>query len=399
MELRQSPTTYWPPPEPEPVEPPEPERSGVGPSVFISHATEDKADVARPIADGLRASGWTVWLDEYEITVGDDLYHRIDHGLARSRCGVVILSEHFFAKRWTKQELSALAARETVSGEKVILPVWHGIDVEYLTKVAPMLANRYGATTEHGIRQVVQELTRALVRETRSDSPTGENEPVFRSARPQDPLPPPHVPLTPEARDELVRTRPGFWEYALFASELYLRRAELEPLWLDYELSIPTGPQRRMSKDQAIDFLSGTFDAYGQIVAQIDRVLAPEVQARAFGPPGEPGDPLRIKHLAKAILDVYERLMRTAAELRNQLVPNDCRDVYELAARYVDLPLQQIREFVDTTVGGVNEVIERASNASAGSEPIRLVLELAISVDERLQKQYTEALAILREGT
>jgi hypothetical protein len=48
----------------------------------------------------------------------------IDSGLARSRFGIVILSEAFFAKHWPQRELDGLAARE-VDGVKVILPVWH----------------------------------------------------------------------------------------------------------------------------------------------------------------------------------------------------------------------------------------------------------------------------------
>jgi hypothetical protein len=79
---------HWPAPEPaaaEPADVGEPDRGQLG--VFISHTSEDKADVARPIAEGLEAAGWTVWLDQYELTVGDSLFQRINHGLARSRCG------------------------------------------------------------------------------------------------------------------------------------------------------------------------------------------------------------------------------------------------------------------------------------------------------------------------
>jgi hypothetical protein len=35
--------------------------------VFISHASEDKDVVARPLATALVARGWTAWLDELEI--------------------------------------------------------------------------------------------------------------------------------------------------------------------------------------------------------------------------------------------------------------------------------------------------------------------------------------------
>jgi hypothetical protein len=37
---------------------------------FISHASEDKAAVARPLAEELVRAGFRVWLDVFEIKVG-----------------------------------------------------------------------------------------------------------------------------------------------------------------------------------------------------------------------------------------------------------------------------------------------------------------------------------------
>ena len=52
---------------------------------FISHASEDKVDVARPLFQALIDLGYRVWFDEHEIVVGDSLRERIDEGLRR--CG------------------------------------------------------------------------------------------------------------------------------------------------------------------------------------------------------------------------------------------------------------------------------------------------------------------------
>jgi hypothetical protein len=46
--------------------------------VFISHASEDKADVARPLADLLVDRALDVWYDEFTLTVGDSLRRSID---------------------------------------------------------------------------------------------------------------------------------------------------------------------------------------------------------------------------------------------------------------------------------------------------------------------------------
>jgi len=80
--------------------------------VFISHASEDKDAVARPLAEALIGGGASVWFDEYELRLGDRLRAKIEDGLRRSRFGAVILSHSFFAKRWPQLELDGLFALE-----------------------------------------------------------------------------------------------------------------------------------------------------------------------------------------------------------------------------------------------------------------------------------------------
>ena len=91
---------------------------------LISHASEDKEAIARPLAEALRSKGKKVWYDDFSLKVGDSLRESIDYGLAHSSFGIVILSPRFFEKHWPNKELDGLAARE-VNGAKVILPVWH----------------------------------------------------------------------------------------------------------------------------------------------------------------------------------------------------------------------------------------------------------------------------------
>jgi hypothetical protein len=201
-ELRQHPQSGWPSPEAQ-NEPSDTgsdvavslSTTGAAPSapideqghdVFISHASEDKEAVARPIAEALASAGWRVWLDEYELVVGDRLTESINAGLASSRFGVVVLSRAFFAKRWPKEELEGLAAKEAATGSKVILPVWHGIDQQYLADVAPTLAGRLGVSTTQGISVVAKELVRALSRERQAPVDAEGSEPIVRSLTPSE---------------------------------------------------------------------------------------------------------------------------------------------------------------------------------------------------------------------
>ena len=129
--------------------------------VFISHAWEDKESFARPLAKALEAKGLRVWFDEFTLRVGDKLRRSIDHGLANSRYGVVILSPYFFGKEWPQKELDGLVQRES-TGEKVVLPVWHNISDEQIKGYSPTLADRIAVSSERGLEHVVSELLKVV---------------------------------------------------------------------------------------------------------------------------------------------------------------------------------------------------------------------------------------------
>jgi hypothetical protein len=129
--------------------------------VFISHASEDKDEIARPLADALRARGLRVWYDESSLKLGDSLRQAIDKGLGRSRFGVVILSPRFFEKHWPQQELNGLVTRE-VNAKKVILPVWHGVTFDDVRRYSVTLADRVAIQTSKGLAVVVETILAAI---------------------------------------------------------------------------------------------------------------------------------------------------------------------------------------------------------------------------------------------
>lgn len=126
--------------------------------VFISHATEDKDEVVRPLASALVSKGLRVWYDEFELRIGDSLRRKIDSGLARSRFGVVVLSHSFFAKNWPQYELDGLVTRE-MTGEQVILPLWHRITKNEVMAQSPSLADKVARnTSDFTIEEIANEI-------------------------------------------------------------------------------------------------------------------------------------------------------------------------------------------------------------------------------------------------
>lgn len=130
--------------------------------VFISHASEDKDDFVRPLANALIEQGLNVWYDEMTLKIGDSLRQKIDKGLANSRVGLVILSPSFIKKGWTNYELDGIVTR-TVSGEQVLLPIWHNITKQQVVDFSPSLADKVArSTATHTIEEIAEEIANLL---------------------------------------------------------------------------------------------------------------------------------------------------------------------------------------------------------------------------------------------
>ena len=114
--------------------------------VFISHASEDKDEVVRPLALALKSEGLKVWYDEFEMKIGDSLRRKIDKGLANSRFGIVVLSKDFIRKGWTNYELDGIITK-SVSDEQVMLPIWHNLTKKEVIDYSPSLADKLARNT------------------------------------------------------------------------------------------------------------------------------------------------------------------------------------------------------------------------------------------------------------
>ncbi|HQZ00741.1 MAG TPA: toll/interleukin-1 receptor domain-containing protein [Propionicimonas sp.] len=110
--------------------------------VFISHASEDKDDIARPLAEALQARGVSVWFDELNIAWGQPIHRAIEAGIANGTYGLVIISPTFMVKQWTQAELDALHGRQMgrPDGHGLILPLWHRVTTDDVQQNLPMIA-------------------------------------------------------------------------------------------------------------------------------------------------------------------------------------------------------------------------------------------------------------------
>lgn len=130
--------------------------------VFISHASEDKGEVVRPLAIALQNKNLKVWYDEFELKIGDSLRQKIDKGLANSRFGIVVLSKNFIRKGWTNYELDGIITK-SVSGQQVVLPIWHDITKQEVIDYSPSLADKVARNTAtYTIDEIADEIAEVI---------------------------------------------------------------------------------------------------------------------------------------------------------------------------------------------------------------------------------------------
>lgn len=130
--------------------------------IFISHASEDKDTVVRPLAKMLKEYGIRVWYDEFELKLGDSLSKSIDKGLSNSSYGIIILSNSFLEKGWTDYELRSLISQEILKRDKVILPIWHEIGIQEIARYSPFLTDKFALSTSVGIDELALKVVAAI---------------------------------------------------------------------------------------------------------------------------------------------------------------------------------------------------------------------------------------------
>lgn len=126
--------------------------------VFLSHTGDDE-DVARELYAELTARDLDVWFDGAELDLGKPTARQIDRGIARSRVGVVLVTEAFVKGRyWTEMEFSAF-----ISSRKRLIPVLDGVGRADLSAYSPMLADLKGLDTEReGFDEIAVRIAAAL---------------------------------------------------------------------------------------------------------------------------------------------------------------------------------------------------------------------------------------------
>jgi hypothetical protein len=89
--------------------------------IFISYSQKD-APFVEGLAKNLVAAKHNVWIDRWELNVGDSLTQKIQRALTDSSAMLVILSRNSVGSEWCKRELSAGLIRELEERKTLVMP-------------------------------------------------------------------------------------------------------------------------------------------------------------------------------------------------------------------------------------------------------------------------------------
>jgi hypothetical protein len=100
--------------------------SELSPTVFISYAHQDKP-FAHSLAGALGERGCSVWVDAFELRVGDSLTERIGDAVQSADFVVTLVSKSSVESAWCKRELQMALSNGLAQGRSIVLPVRLGL--------------------------------------------------------------------------------------------------------------------------------------------------------------------------------------------------------------------------------------------------------------------------------
>ncbi len=109
--------------------------------VFISHSSQDHEFVLL-LANRLKNDAFDVWIDEWELKIGDSIVDKINKGIESSSAFIIVLSENTIDSHWVKKEVNASLMRQLTSRKIHILPILLDIKASLLP---PLLSDIFAA--------------------------------------------------------------------------------------------------------------------------------------------------------------------------------------------------------------------------------------------------------------
>ena len=78
--------------------------------------------------------------------------------------GIVVISRSFIKKGWTNYELDGLMTK-AISGQQILLPIWHDITKQEVIDYSPSLADKVARnTSQETVEEIAEEIAELIVK-------------------------------------------------------------------------------------------------------------------------------------------------------------------------------------------------------------------------------------------
>ena len=107
--------------------------------VFISYSSKDH-DFIMLLAEKLKKDFIDIWVDDWELQVGDSIVQKIGEGIKKSSFLIIILSQYSIKSNWVLRELNSTLMRQLTKDDIKILPILLEIELD---EVPPLMSDIY----------------------------------------------------------------------------------------------------------------------------------------------------------------------------------------------------------------------------------------------------------------
>ena len=121
-------------------------------TLFLSYSSKDRA-FAKQLASDLKASSVKVWVDFWEIEVGDSIIERVSNAIQENDYIAIILSQHSCKSTWVTKELSLALTKELEEKRISVLPL-----LAKKCEIPPMLRDKHYLNFVRNYRDALEEL-------------------------------------------------------------------------------------------------------------------------------------------------------------------------------------------------------------------------------------------------
>lgn len=203
------------------------------------------------------------------------------------------------------------------------------------------------------------------------------------------------IPRTRGQLDKVASDRPLAWEYLLFAGALIVEMGELDSRYRDYLLGYAPRSGVPVYEANFMEFFQIQLNELINISTFFQQIFSNQAVDEAIGPRGVSGDPVKILHLAKRYISVYDELLHWTERLKGTPVPRKYQKLIAILGRYSEQPIAEIRHFVNYYAEQIEQIPAALKAGTSVRIQINVKFELAPELSQELNAEFSRLKAML----